>query len=197
MLEASNLLKWSFIRRFSLLLAKFRRKLKDFLKDCISLLALPNVAFSSNSMLSCCLICNMSCFTWEWDSLSNEAYSLSYFVSTLFQEGDKFSSLESVFRMSPSSTFIDSSFESLLLFAQVLVEVAPFFRRVRYFCFQYSASEFSSLTIALFMIILARWANFTVERVSRIALMWGLRVHIIRVFEFPPNESFSKWVSLL
>ena len=66
-----------------------------------------------------------------------------------------------------------------------------------YFFFQYSASELSSLTTALHFIILARWANLSVELVSLRAPICGLRVQIISVFEFPPRESLRRWVNLL
>ena len=53
------------------------------------------------------------------------------------------------------------------------------------------------MTTALHFIILARYANFSVELVSFRALICGLRVQIISVLAFPPNESFKRCVNLL
>ncbi len=54
----------------------------------------------------------------------------------------------------------------------------------------------SSLIEALFFIILALYANLSVERVSEKAPEAGEILAIINVLEFPPSESLSKKVNL-
>ena len=57
--------------------------------------------------------------------------------------------------------------------------------------------EDSSLITALFLINLARWANFKVESVSPRQIYAGLILAQMRVLELPPSESLSKKVNLL
>jgi hypothetical protein len=45
------------------------------------------------------------------------------------------------------------------------------------------------------LIFFALSANFRVDSVSFMAFQFGFRVQTITVLEFPPSESFSKWVS--
>ena len=61
-LPALNYLKCSLSSTYSLDLAGLRRKLRDFLNDYMSLLALPKVAFSSCSLASYVLTRVTSCF---------------------------------------------------------------------------------------------------------------------------------------
>ena len=102
------------------------------------------------------------------------SFSISWLVSTWFHEG-----------VGPIDLQVLSGFLISLKFGLL-------FSSSTYFRFQYSALLLSSLTIAFCLTILARWANFNVERVSLIALMWGFRVQIIKVFAFPPKESLSR-----
>ena len=55
----------------------------------------------------------------------------------------------------------------------------------------------SSLMTALFLISLARYANFKVDNVSPTEMDAAVTFAMMTVLELPPSESLSKKVSLL